>query len=336
MTGPPPVLEISELRVAYGTRRGLLSAVSEFNLSVWEGEIAALVGESGCGKSTTAMAIMGLLPGGARVSGSIRFDGMELVGLSADAYRKLRGDRIGMVFQDPMTSLDPTSAVGEQIAETVRAHRSVSRSEARARALALMTEVGIPAPTDRYRDAPHRFSGGMRQRIVIAAALANEPRLLLLDEPTTALDVTIQAQILALVHRLRERHRMTVLLIAHDLGVVAQLADRIAVMYAGQLVEQAPAAELFRAPRHPYTQALLAALPTAEQRPGSLRVIAGQVPDLTDPPPGCRFADRCPAAMPVCRQVPAMRYETPTHAVACWLHASPRAADEPATRVGAA
>jgi oligopeptide/dipeptide ABC transporter ATP-binding protein len=327
MTGTPPVLEITELRVGYRTGGGLLSAVSEFSLSIPEGEIAALVGESGCGKSTTAMAIMGLLPARVRIEGSIRFEGRELVGLSAEAYRGLRGNRIGMVFQDPMTSLDPTSSVGDQIAETIRAHRSASRAEAQARAVELMTEVGIPAAAERYRDAPHRFSGGMRQRIVIAAALANEPRLLLLDEPTTALDVTIQAQILALVHRLRERHRMTVLLIAHDLGVVAQLADRIAVMYAGQLVEDAPAADLFRAPRHPYTQALLAALPTADQQPGSLRVIAGQVPDLTDPPPGCRFADRCPAAMPVCQRVPPMGHETPAHRVACWLHPATRAAD---------
>jgi oligopeptide/dipeptide ABC transporter ATP-binding protein len=320
------VLKLSDLAVEYRSTRGIVSAVSGVSLAVAAAEILALVGESGCGKSTIALAIMGLLPPGARISGSIRFEGTDLLRLGDEAYRRLRGDRISMVFQDPLTSLDPSAAVGEQIAETIRAHRRVSAAEARERTLGLMAEVGIPAPAHRYGDAPYRFSGGMRQRIVIAAALANGPALLLLDEPTTALDVTIQAQILALVQGLREQHRMAVLLIAHDLGVVAQLADRIAVMYAGQLVEVASAATLFAVPRHPYTQALLAALPTAQQEPGSLRVIDGQVPDLSDPPPGCRFASRCPHAMPICGEVPPLAFETPAHQVACWLSEATRAA----------
>jgi oligopeptide/dipeptide ABC transporter ATP-binding protein len=331
MGNPAEVLQLADVSVRYRSSRGDVSAVSEVSLNVPEGEIVALVGESGCGKSTLAMAIMGLLPGSASVSGSIRFRGTELVTLAPSAYRRLRGDRISMVFQDPLASLDPSAAVGEQIAETIRAHRRLPKRDARERAVQLMSEVGIPAASQRYGDAPFRFSGGMRQRIVIAAALANEPALLLLDEPTTALDVTIQAQILALVRRLRDRHGMTVLLIAHDLGVVAQLADRIGVMYAGQLVEVASASTLFAAPHHPYTQALLEALPTPLHAPGSLRVIAGQVPDLADPPPGCRFAGRCPYAMPVCATVPPLARESDDHEVACWLSDATRMAAARAT-----
>ena len=326
MAESPAVLQLADVSVRYRSRRGDVSAVSDVSLNVAQGEILALVGESGCGKSTLAMAIMGLLPRTAHVTGAIRFRGANLPSLSAAAYRELRGDRISMVFQDPLTSLDPSAPVGEQIAETVRAHRAVSKAQARTRAVELMREVGIPAAEDRYGDAPFRFSGGMRQRIVIAAALANEPALLLLDEPTTSLDVTIQAQILALVRRLRDRHGMTVVLIAHDLGVVAQLADRIGVMYAGQLVEVSTAATLFAAPRHPYTQALLQALPTPQHAPGSLRVIEGQVPDLADAPAGCRFRNRCPYAMPECINVPPLAHETPEHQVACWLSEATRAA----------
>jgi oligopeptide/dipeptide ABC transporter ATP-binding protein len=313
------VLELDHLSVRYLIEnRPDASAVDDVSLLVEEGEIFALVGESGCGKSSLAMAIMGLLPANAELDGRIRFGATELTTLSDVEWRRLRGDRLGMVFQDPLTSLDPSFGVGDQIAETISAHRRVDSQGARRRAVELLAEVGIPAAARRYGDAPHRFSGGMRQRVVIAAAVANEPALLVADEPTTALDVTIQAQILDLIRGLRDRHRTTILLIAHDLGVVAQLADRVGVMYAGQLVEVGPVAEIFGRPEHPYTRALLAAQPTAAQAPGTLRVIEGQVPDPTHPPAGCRFAPRCPLVMPVCSTFPPVGSVTPGHLVACW------------------
>jgi peptide/nickel transport system ATP-binding protein len=269
---------------------------------------------------------MGLLPGSAEVHGAIRFQGRDLAGLDDDDMRALRGDRISMVFQDPMTSLDPCFSIGSQVAETIRAHRAIDRRAARARSIELLTDVGIPEPERRYDDPPHRLSGGMRQRVVIATALANEPALLIADEPSTALDVTIQSQVLDLLRDLRRTHHTTILLITHDLGVVAQLCDRVGVMYAGQLVEVAPVDDIFRAPRHPYTQALLAALPSAGQERGALRVIEGRVPDLVDPPPGCRFAPRCPARMPECDRVPQLAAESGDHHVACWLSDATRAA----------
>jgi peptide/nickel transport system ATP-binding protein len=313
------LLVLEHVDVRFATDDGQVSAVSDVSLSVAEGEIFGLVGESGCGKTTLAMATMGLLPRTATVSGSIRFQGRELVGLGDEELRRLRGDRISMVFQDPMTSLDPTFPVGEQVVETITAHREVDRDAARERALALLEDVGIPEPERRFDDAPHRLSGGMRQRVVIATALANEPALMLADEPTTALDVTIQAQVLDLLRDLRTRLRTTIVLITHDLGVIAQICDWIGVMYAGQLVEVAPTAQIFRAPRHPYTQALLAALPSHEQLPGTLRVIPGRVPNLADPPPGCRFSTRCPFVMEVCATVPPLAHETDEHQIACWL-----------------
>jgi len=320
------VLTLEHVDVGFATEDGRVSAVSDVSLSVGEGEIFGLVGESGCGKTTLAMATMGLLPRSASVSGSIRFQGRELVGLGGEELRLLRGDRISMVFQDPMTSLDPTFPIGEQVAETITAHRDVDKDEARQRALALLEDVGIPEPGRRFDDPPHRMSGGMRQRVVIATALANEPALVLADEPTTALDVTIQAQVLDLLRDLRARLRTTIVLITHDLGVIAQICDRIGVMYAGQLVEVAPVAQIFRAPRHPYTQALLAALPTQQQEPGTLRVIAGRVPNLADPPPGCRFATRCPSVMPECQTVPPLVGESDEHLIACWLSDATREA----------
>jgi oligopeptide/dipeptide ABC transporter ATP-binding protein len=281
---------------------------------------------------------MGLLPATARVAGSVRFQGLELLGLPPEELRKLRGDRISMIFQDPMTSLDPTFPVGEQVAETITAHRDVDDARARERALELLGDVGIPEPERRFGDAPHRLSGGMRQRVVIATALANEPALVLADEPTTALDVTIQAQVLDLLRDLRTRLQTTIVLITHDLGVVAQICDRVGVMYAGQLVEVAPVSEIFRSPRHPYTQALLAALPTQQQVPGSLRVIPGRVPDLAAPPPGCRFSTRCPYVMDVCTTVPPLAGETDEHLIACWLSEATKQAGRPdhATAGGAA
>jgi peptide/nickel transport system ATP-binding protein len=320
------LLVLEHVDVGFATDGGRVSAVSDVSLSVAEGEIFGLVGESGCGKTTLAMATMGLLPRTATVSGSIRFRDHDLVGLSGEELRRLRGDRISMVFQDPMTSLDPTFPIGEQVAETITAHRDVDKAAARARALALLRDVGIPEPERRFDDAPHRLSGGMRQRVVIATALANEPALMLADEPTTALDVTIQAQVLDLLRDLRRRLKTTIVLITHDLGVIAQICDRIGVMYAGQLVEVAPVAQIFRAPRHPYTQALLAALPTQDQVPGSLRVIPGRVPNLADAPPGCRFSTRCPFVMEECATVPPLAHESGEHLIACWLSEATRQA----------
>ena len=332
------LLALEHVDVGFAAEDGRVSAVSDVSLSVSEGEVFGLVGESGCGKTTLAMALMGLLPATADVAGSVRFQGLELLGLSPDELRKLRGDRISMIFQDPMTSLDPTFPVGEQVAETITAHRDVDHARARERALELLRVVGIPEPERRFDDAPHRLSGGMRQRVVIATALANEPALVLADEPTTALDVTIQSQVLDLLRDLRTRLQTTIVLITHDLGVVAQICDRVGVMYAGQLVEVAPVSEIFRSPRHPYTQALLAALPTQQQVPGSLRVIPGRVPNLADPPPGCRFSTRCPYVMDVCATVPPIAHETDEHLIACWLSEATKQAGRPdhATAGGAA
>jgi len=332
------LLALEHVDVRFATEDGRVSAVSDVSLSVAEGEIFGLVGESGCGKTTLAMALMGLLPATAHIAGSVRFQGLELLGLPPDELRRLRGDRISMIFQDPMTSLDPTFPVGEQVAETITAHRQVDDARARERALELLRDVGIPEPERRFGDAPHRLSGGMRQRVVIATALANEPALVLADEPTTALDVTIQAQVLDLLRDLRTRLQTTIVLITHDLGVVAQICDRVGVMYAGQLVEVAPVSEIFRSPRHPYTQALLAALPTQQQVPGSLRVIPGRVPNLADPPPGCRFSTRCPYVMDVCATVPPLAHETDEHLIACWLSEATKQAGRPdhATAGGAA
>ena len=320
------LLAVDRVDVDFRVADADVSAVSDVSVEIAEGEIFGLVGESGCGKTTLALALMGLLPASADVRGSIRFQGRDLVPLSDDEMRRLRGDRISMVLQDPMTSLDPCFSIGEQVAETIRAHRPADRRAARDRAIRLLRDVGIPDAERRYADPPHRLSGGMRQRVVIATALANEPALMIADEPTTALDVTIQAQVLDLLRDLRRTHHTTILLITHDLGVVAQLCDRVGVMYAGQLVEVAPVETIFRAPRHPYTQALLEALPTAGQARGALRVIEGRVPDLTDPPPGCRFAPRCPHRMPECDRVPPIALEDAGHAVACWLSDATRAA----------
>jgi peptide/nickel transport system ATP-binding protein len=323
------LLALEHLDVGFVTEAGRVSAVSDVSLAVAEGEILGLVGESGCGKTTLALALMGLLPATARVTGSVRFQGGELIGLPPEDLRRLRGDRLSMIFQDPMTSLDPTFPIGEQVADTITAHRDVDPPDARRRALELLEDVGIPEPERRFGDVPHRLSGGMRQRVVIATALANEPALVLADEPTTALDVTIQSQVLDLLRDLRTRLQTTIVLITHDLGVIAHICDRVGVMYAGQLVEVAPVSEIFRTPRHPYTQALLAALPTQQQAPGSLRVIPGRVPNLADPPPGCRFSTRCPYVMDECAEVPPLAHETDEHLIACWLSEATKQAGRP-------
>ena len=312
-----PILEFDNVSVGYRGSAGSVSAVHSVSLELHAGETFGLVGESGCGKTTLSMAVLGLLPPSAEVTGQIRFRGDDLVGMREADRRQVRGNSVSMIFQDPATSLDPTFSIGSQIAETLRAHRPMSRADAKRRAIELLSLVGIPDAAARYSDPPHRLSGGMRQRVVIGAALANEPALVLADEPTTALDVTIQAQILDLLADLQRRMGSTVLLITHDLGVVAQVCDRVGVMYAGQLVEVATTKQLFAAPKHPYTQALLAALPSRTRDTGELTVIEGQVPDLLHPPSGCRFADRCQHRMTQCETEPVLTTND-TSSVACW------------------
>jgi ABC-type dipeptide/oligopeptide/nickel transport system ATPase component len=269
------ILELDNLTVQFRTRDAAqpAPAVASVSLALTAGEFFGIVGESGSGKSTLATAVLGLLPANAAVSGGIRVNGREITGLDDAALRQMRGDEVAMIFQDPTASLDPTWPVGDQIAETIRAHRGTSAREARLRAIALMDEVGIPEAAARYSDVPHQFSGGQRQRIVIAAALANDPKLLIADEPTTALDVTIQAQVLQLIDRLRREHGTTVLLITHDLGVVSMVCDRVGVMYGGRLLEVADARTLLSAPAHPYTRALIASRPAGAARGQRLPVI---------------------------------------------------------------
>src|SRR5947207_1262224 len=292
--------EVDDLRTYFKTRAGEVHAVDGVSIGVERGKTLGIVGESGCGKSVTALSIMGLLPPSGRiVSGSIRFDGRELTRMSQRELEDIRGRQIAMIFQDPMTSLNPTLTIGTQIMETMQRHLDVSRDEARKRAIGLLEEVHIPNARQRLDDYPHRYSGGMRQRVMIAIALSCNPRLLIADEPTTALDVTVQAGILDLLDELREEHEMSMIIITHDMGVVAEAADDIAVMYSGQIVEQTSAEELFDHPEHPYTEALLGALPQLEGervRQGRLTAIPGRPPDLLDPPPACRFAPRCPYA----------------------------------------
>ena len=305
------LLEIDNLQTHFFSRGRVLKAVDGVSLSIEAGEVLAVVGESGCGKSVTAASILGLVPSppGRIVGGSIRFEGTELVGLPAREMRALRGDRIGMIFQEPMTSLNPALTVGEQIGEVLMQHRGMTRRQAVGRAAELLDLVRVPDSQRRVQDYPHRMSGGMRQRVMIAMAIACEPRLLIADEPTTALDVTVQAQVLDLLLSIRQRFGTAVLLITHDLGVVAETADRVAVMYAGRKIEEAPTASLFAAPQHPYTRGLLAASPEIElgdvltgRDRGRLTEIPGMVPALDAMPPGCRFAPRCPEAMPRCSE----------------------------------
>jgi peptide/nickel transport system ATP-binding protein len=299
------LLEVRDLQTHFSTRSGLVRAVAGVSFDIDRGELHGLVGESGCGKSITALSIMRLIaPPGRIVAGEILFDGRDLLKLSEQQMRQIRGDDIAMIFQDPMTSLNPVFTVGEQIAEALRLHRKLSRKDARRAAIDAMREVAIPDPARRARDYPHQLSGGMRQRVMIAMALACNPKLLIADEPTTALDVTIQAQILELLNELRKSRELAILLITHDLGVVAEVADRVAVMYTGLIVEESPVDELFARPKHPYTEGLLRSVPklTAEDvaRRTRLETIEGVVPRPTELPPGCHFAPRCSYRMPRC------------------------------------
>jgi peptide/nickel transport system ATP-binding protein len=303
VTTQAPLLAIEGLKVVFHGERGRAThAVDTIDLTLTRGATLGIVGESGCGKSVTALAIMGLLARTAAVSGVVRFDGTDLVSVSEAQIRELRGNRLAMIFQEPTTSLNPSYSIGEQIVESLVEHRGLSRKDARRRAIELLRRVDIPSPEKRIDDYPHKLSGGMRQRAMIAMALACEPELLIADEPTTALDVTVQAQILDLLRELRRAGRVAVILITHDLGIVAEICDAVAVMYAGEVVEQAPAATLFERPAHPYTVGLLGSLPRLDQQVEKLAAIEGMVPDMSALPNGCRFAPRCPFADDRCRR----------------------------------
>ncbi len=318
-----PLLTVRDLQVSFRTDDGVVHAVDGVSFEVSPGEVVAIVGESGSGKSVTAQTLIGLTRApNSRIAGSVTFQGRDLVTLPDDEFRSVRGEHIAMVFQDPMTSLNPVYRVGDQIAEMIRAHREVSRTEARSQAVELLRSVGIPNPERRVRDYPHEFSGGMRQRVMIAMALALDPEVLIADEPTTALDVTIQAQILRLLEKLNTERNLSVVLITHDLGVVAELADRVVVMYAGQIVEDGPLDEIFYNPQHPYTWGLLGSIARLDEpRPDRLPQIPGQPPSLLSPPTGCRFAQRCGYAVEKCTQPPtlAARLGDPGHLDRCWL-----------------
>jgi peptide/nickel transport system ATP-binding protein len=316
-----PVLDIQDLSTHIKLTSSVVQAVGNVDMQIDAGETLGVVGESGCGKSMTGLSIMGLLPpGGSIVGGSIKLEGRELVGLKQEEMRRVRGNDIAMIFQDPLTSLDPTKTIGYQVAEPVRLHRGASKAEARDRAVEVLNLVGLPRPKERLDDYPHQLSGGLRQRVMIAMALANEPKLLIADEPTTALDVTIQAQILALLRDLKERLGMAMLLITHDMGVIAGHADRVNVMYAGRVVETAEVRQLFNEMHHPYTQALLASIPQLDQDADkALHAIPGLPPDLAHPPQGCRFAARCSRATDKCRSdEPSLSGKTFEHRFSCW------------------
>jgi len=315
------LLDVHDLRTLFRTDEGDFFAVNGVSLKVEAGKTLGVVGESGCGKSVTALSIMGLVPSppGRIEGGSIRFEGHELVGAPAQAMQDLRGNGIAMIFQEPMSSLNPAFTVGEQIVEGLLRHRRISRAQATARAIEMLRKVRIPAPEQRFHEHPHKLSGGMRQRVMIAMALACEPRLLIADEPTTALDVTIQAQILDLMRTLQRETGTAIVLITHDLGVVAEVADDVVVMYAGRVVEQAPVATLFEAPQHPYTIGLLGSIPRLDAQRSRLASIEGQVPSPLRRSAGCSFAERCPFADARCRaEVPGLREVGARHLSACW------------------
>ena len=324
------LLEVRDLRTSFITDDGIVGAVDGVSFSVAPGKTLGIVGESGCGKSVTMLTVMGLNPKKtARSSGEALLKGEDLIHASSRRLREVRGNEIAMIFQDPMTSLNPVHKIGTQLIEAILLHRDVSTSTARARALEVLKEVGIPQAARRLDDYPHQFSGGMRQRVMIAMALACEPAVLLADEPTTALDVTIQAQVLGLLADLKERHGMAMLFITHNLGVVAQIADRVAVMYAGQIVEQAPVAAIFARPAHPYTRALFAAIPRMDRDAQDLAAIPGRVPPLDAMPTGCRFAPRCPLAQPGCEQPQVLGEVGPRHLARCHVATGVRPGEHP-------
>jgi peptide/nickel transport system ATP-binding protein len=326
--GAEPVLSVRDLRVAYATPQGMLQAVDGVSLDVAPGESVGLVGESGCGKSTMGKALMQLLPPGAEMSGSVRLDGQELVGMSPRRLRRIRGEDIALVFQEPMTRLDPLMRVSDHFVEAIRAHRDdTSKDEARAMAREALVQMGIP-PT-RADNYPHEFSGGMRQRIMIALGIVMRPAVVIADEPTTALDVIVEAQILDLLDRLRRDEQLGLVLITHNLGIVAETCDRVAVMYAGRIVELGPVEEVFTAPQHPYTQGLLRSVISVDTT--ELASIDGSPPNLLDPPPGCRFAPRCDQRFEDCPRVdPVLGQVTAATAAACLLHPTAYPGADPA------
>ncbi|MGA9773254.1 MAG: ABC transporter ATP-binding protein [Blastocatellia bacterium] len=315
----PNLLDVSDLRVYFHTDDGILKAVDGVSFSINEGETLGLVGESGCGKSVTAYSILQLVPAppARYAGGEIRFRGENLLALKDNDMRRVRGNMISMIFQEPMSSLNPIMKIGRQITEAILEHQKKSKSEARDMAIEMLRRVGIPSPEIRFNEYAHQLSGGMKQRAMIAMALVCRPQLLIADEPTTALDVTIQAQILDLLNELQRELGMSVLLITHDLGVIAQTCDRVAVMYAGRVVEYAPAAELFDKPKHPYTHGLFRSLPSLAEKKEKLAVIPGAVPSPLDFPSGCRFRTRCSMAQEICEQEPPLREIMPDHFAAC-------------------
>ena len=316
-----PLLEVENLVVEFPTRRGTLTAVNDISLHIDEGEVLGVVGESGAGKSMTGAAIIGLLePPGRVASGKILLEGERIDNLPYEKMRRIRGKRIGAIFQDPLTSLNPLYSVGRQLVETIQTHTDMTPTQARARAIELLTEVGIPAPEKRVDQYPHQFSGGMRQRVVIALALCVNPRLIIADEPTTALDVSIQAQIIALLKRLCREHGTAVMLVTHDMGVIAETADRVAVMYAGRIAEIGPVREVIKNAKHPYTHGLMGSIPSIGHDSERLEQIPGSMPRLTDIPTGCAFNPRCPHAFDKCRTVRPDLLPVEGSWTACWLY----------------
>jgi oligopeptide/dipeptide ABC transporter ATP-binding protein len=315
------LLDVRDLKTYFAADSSEFRAVDGVSFTLEAGRTLGIVGESGCGKSVTSLSIMGLVPQppGRIAGGEIRFDGVDLLKLSAEEMRELRGNKLSMIFQEPMTSLNPVFTIGDQIVEGIQRHRQVSRDDAKARAIDMLRRVRIPSPEQRFDDYPHRLSGGMRQRAMIAMALACDPRLLIADEPTTALDVTIQAQILDLMRNLRDETGTSIILITHDLGVIAELAHDVVVMYSGRIVERAPVGELFARPQHPYTIGLLGSIPKLHQEQDRLAVIEGQVPNPAARITGCKFHPRCPFADEQCRQAePPLSDLGPDHQAACW------------------
>lgn len=336
MQHPDELLRVEGLKTHFFTDDGVVRAVDGVSFSVKRGETLGIVGESGCGKSVTSMSIMRLISEPGRiVEGEVRLRGLELVNMSEEDMRHIRGNRISMIFQQPTSCLNPVFRVGNQIAEALMIHRNFNKQQARQRAIELLTMVGIPSAKTRVDTYPHEMSGGMCQRVMIAMALSCEPELLIADEPTTALDVTIQAQILELMRDLRDRFHTGIILITHDLGVIAELADKVSVMYAGKVVEEATVDELFAEPKHPYTQGLLASIPVLGEVKERLAVIPGSVPSLRNLPAGCRFAGRCPYVMDICRtEEPGLLRISATRTARCWLYADDAKSqtDKPPTR----
>ena len=319
-----PLLDIRHLSTHFKTPQGMVRAVDDVSLTVSAGDVLGIVGESGCGKSVLSLSILQLLPMPPAffAGGQILFDGQDLLEASSEEVRRIRGNRISMIFQEPMTALNPVFTIGNQLAEVFQVHESLGRSQALEKSVEMLEKVGVPAPQRRVKEYPYQLSGGMRQRVMIAMALACRPDLLIADEPTTALDVTIQAQILELMNQLREELQTAIVIISHDLGVIAETAQRVAVMYTGQIMESADTLSLFDNPLHPYTRGLLRAIPSLEMNAdkGELYEITGVVPSLTALPPGCPFNPRCPRVGDICRQqLPELREAAPGHQVACWM-----------------